>query len=255
MTVIDAIFMGILQGLTEFLPISSSGHLVVGQALLGIHIPGKAVEVVVHTGTLFSILVVFKNDWFNLLRTVNTKDSKNYIIYILIGTIPAAIVGILFEQVINRLFENVILVGITLIVTGSFLLTTKWFPERNGELSPSKSVLIGLAQAVAIIPGISRSGATISSALALGLKPQQAARFSFLLAVPAIAGAALLTGIDFVQNPQESLNWVVLGSALLSSFFVGVFALKWLLKLIGSGQLYWFSFYCFFLGGLVLMWT
>jgi undecaprenyl-diphosphatase len=254
MTVIEAIFMGVLQGLTEFLPISSSGHLVIGQALLGIHIPGKAIEVVVHVGTLFSILVVFWSDWLQLVKTLKTKSSRSYLLFILIGTIPAAVVGILFEDALNQLFENVVSVGFALLVTGGILLVTKWLSEYEKEVSLGKAILIGTAQALAIIPGISRSGTTISTGLALGLKPQEAARFSFLLAVPAIGGAALLTGMEYVQDPTGSLSGIVLFSALISSFLVGVLALRWLLKLIGSGRLYWFSIYCFLLGASVLIW-
>ncbi len=254
MTVIEAIFMGVLQGLTEFLPISSSGHLVIGQALLGIHIPGKAIEVVVHVGTLFSILVVFWNDWLQLVKTLRTQSSRNYFLFILIGTIPAAVVGILFEDALNQLFENVFSVGFALLVTGGILLVTKWMSEGEKAVSLRRAILIGMAQAMAIIPGISRSGATISTGLALGLKPEEAARFSFLLAVPAIGGAALLTGLENVQDPTGSLSGIVLFSALVSSFLVGAFALRWLLKLISTGRLYWFSIYCFLLGSGVLIW-
>lgn len=252
MTLFEAIFLGIIQGLTEFLPISSSGHLVIGQNLLGIYVPGNLFEVVVHVGTLFSILVVFKDDWINLLRTVRERESAQYLLTIFLGTIPAVFVGLLFKDSIEKIFDSMSLVAGALMFTGLILLVTKWLTGRGKKISVGSGFLMGCAQALAIIPGISRSGATISTGLVLGLGARDAARFSFLLAIPAICGAGTLTGIDLMQGGLESISSLALTGAFLSSFLVGVAALKWLLGLLESGKFYWFGIYCFLVGGLTL---
>ncbi len=248
MTIIEAALLGIIQGLTEFLPISSSGHLVIGQKVLGISIQGNAFEVVVHLGTLISVLIVFWPDIWQLLKSFKLISTQKYIIAIAIGTLPAVIIGLLFKDVITEAFENIRVVAITLIITGIILLTTKFIKIKLKDISISRGLLIGIAQAMAIIPGISRSGMTISLGMYLGIAPDKAAKFSFLLAIPAIAGAGLLTGLDLMDSSEPILPWSVLIVGFLSSLSVGWISLKWLLGLIKSGKFYWFGVYCILIG-------
>jgi len=248
MNIFEAAILGIVQGLTEFLPVSSSGHLVIGQELLNISVPGNAFEVVVHLGTLVSVLIVFWNDIWQLLTSLKSLTTRKYILAIMIGTIPAVIIGLLFKDIITEAFENIRIVAITLMITGVILLSTKLINTKQGDVSIGRGLLVGIAQAMAIIPGISRSGMTISLCLYLGIAPEKAAKFSFLLAIPAIAGAGLLTGLDLMESSEPSLPWSVLIVGFLSSLIVGGVSLKWLLGLIKSGKFYWFGVYCLFVG-------
>ena len=245
MDFLDALILGILQGITEFLPVSSSGHLVLGQKLLGINIPGNAFEVILHIGTLMSILVVFWPDIHRLLNEMKDAHVRTYIFTLVLGTTPAIIVGLSLKGQFALMFDNVHSVALALIVTGIILIFSKWFLNKKSDLTLVKGFGIGLAQALAIIPGISRSGATICTGLMMGLSTEEAARFSFLLAIPAIAGAGLLTAIDI---DKISLGMDVMAVGLLSSFLVGWVALKWLLNLLKTGKFHWFGVYCLLLG-------
>ena len=245
MDLLDALILGILQGLTEFLPVSSSGHLVLGQKLLGINVPGNAFEVILHIGTLMSILVVFWPDIHRLLNEIKDAHVKTYIFTLVLGTTPAIIVGLSLKGQFALMFDNAHSVALALIVTGIILIFSKWFLNKKSDLTLVKGFCIGLAQALAIIPGISRSGATICAGLMMGLSSEEAARFSFLLAIPAIAGAGLLTAIDI---DKISIGMDVMAVGLLSSFLVGLVALKWLLNLLKTGKFYWFGVYCLLLG-------
>lgn len=248
MTIFEALVLGIIQGLTEFLPVSSSGHLVIGQELLGISVPGNAFEVVVHLGTLGSVLLVFWPDIRQLLKSLKLATTQKYILAIAIGTLPAVIVGLLFKDVITEAFDNIRVVAITLLITGTVLLSTKFIKMKLKDISIGRGLLIGLAQAFAIIPGISRSGMTISLAMFLGVAPEKAAKFSFLLAIPAIAGAGLLTSLDLMESSEPMLPGIVLFVGFLSSLLVGWISLKWLIGLIKSGKFHWFGIYCIIVG-------
>ena len=245
MDFLDALILGILQGITEFLPVSSSGHLVIGQKLLGINVPGNAFEVILHIGTLMSILVVFWPDIHRLLGDIKDYNTRIYIFTLLLGTTPAIIVGLLSKDQIASMFDNTHTVALALIVTGIILISSKWFLNKKSDLTLIKGFNIGLAQALAIIPGISRSGVTICTGLAMGLSTKEAARFSFLLAIPAISGAGILTAMDI---DKISLGMDVIFVGFLSSFLVGWAALKWLLNLLKTGKFHWFGVYCLLLG-------
>ena len=245
MDFLDALILGILQGMTEFLPVSSSGHLVLGQKLLGINVPGNAFEVIVHIGTLMSVLVVFWPDIHRLLSEIKESSARIYIFALLLGTTPAIIVGLLLKDQIALMFDNVHSVALALMVTGIILISSKWFLNTKSDLTVVKGFSIGLAQALAIIPGISRSGATICTGLIMGLSAEEAARFSFLLAIPAIAGAGFLTAMDIDELP---LSVDVITAGLLSSFLVGWAALRWLLNLLKTGKFHWFGIYCLLIG-------
>ena len=248
MTIFEAALLGIIQGFTEFLPISSSGHLVIGQKVLGISVAGNVFEIVVHLGTLVSVLIVFWTDIWQLLTSLKSMPTQKYILALLIGTLPAAVIGFLFKDVISEAFENIKVVAITLMITGIVLLTTNFIKIKLKDISISRSLLIGIAQAMAIVPGISRSGMTISLGMHLGIAPDKAARFSFLLAIPAIVGAGLLTGLDIMESGVPTLPWTILIIGFLSSLLIGWISLKWLLGLIKSGKFHWFGVYCIFIG-------
>jgi len=246
MTFIEGIILGIIQGLTEFLPISSSGHLVLVQEILGLELPGNDFEILLHLGTLCSILVVFFKDIKNIFLTVSSKETQRFILMIIIGTLPALVIGLGLKDLIAELFDNLLVVGFALIFTGLTLISSFYFNRQKNEYSIFRSFLIGIAQAVAIIPGISRSGMTISCALLLGLDSKQAAKFSFLLAIPVIGGAGILMVTDI--ETASSIDFSTLMGGLFSSFFIGVVALKWLLAWLEDGKFHYFGIYCLLIG-------
>jgi undecaprenyl-diphosphatase len=248
---LQALILGIVQGFTEFLPISSSGHLVLGQAILGIEQPGNEFEILVHLGTLASVLVIFFDDIKSLLLSLTSKKSQLFIYFVLVGTIPTIGIGLGFMDILKSLFDNMDAVGSALIFTGLMLYSSSFIKRGDREHSIVTSILIGCAQAVAIIPGVSRSGMTICTALLLGLSPKEAARFSFLLAIPAISGAGILTALDVSGGFQLPLSVSIV--AFISSFGVGVVALKWLLGWLEQGKFHYFGVYCLAVGIITLV--
>lgn len=253
MTLLESIYLGVLQGVTEFLPISSSGHLVIGQHLLGISVPGNAFEVWVHLGTLLSILVVFRKKILSLLSTVSQTDTRRYIGILIAGTVPAVIVGFGFKDLIEGWFDSISVVSAGLITTGILLFLTKAISRKSAQITLLAGIIIGCAQALAIVPGISRSGATIAAALCLGVSSKEAAQFSFLLAIPAITGAGLLTAADAVQAQESALSLSVILSGFAASFGVGLVSLRWLLAIIEQGKLYWFGTYCIAVAAIIAL--
>jgi len=250
MQYIDTLILAILQGLTEFLPISSSGHLVIGQKLLNINLPGNAFEVVLHLGTLMSVLTVFRGEIKAIIFNLSDSSNQYYISALVFGTIPALLVGLLLRDSISLIFDDIRFVSLSLICTGIMLITSKFIIKRNVKLTLFIGMLIGLAQAAAIIPGISRSGATICMGILMGLSAPEAARFSFLLSIPVIIGAGLLTAINIKTIPF-GFDIVLLG--IFFSYLVGWISLKWLLTILNSGKLYWFGVYCLIIGLFVFM--
>jgi undecaprenyl-diphosphatase len=267
----EATFLGVVQGLTEFLPVSSSGHLVMFQHLLGLHSPELLFDVVVHGGTLLAVLLVYGEDLWEILREslLATAEifrngnvpavwrSRPYFrlaAYLLIGTVPAAVVGFLFQDTLEQAFASLLSVGGMLLVTGTVLFGTKRAkgPGRELEhLSLRDSLLIGAAQSLALLPGISRSGITIAAGLFCGLKRDLAARFSFLLSMPAILGAHVLQA----YKARESLGAIdplpfLLGG--LTALVTGYIALRFLLRVVHKGKLHHFSYYCWTVGTIVL---
>ena len=250
MQYIDTLILAVLQGLTEFLPISSSGHLVIGQKLLNINLPGNAFEVVLHLGTLMSVLTVFRGEIKAIIFNLSDSSNQYYISALVFGTIPALLVGLLLRDSISLIFDDIRFVSLSLICTGIMLITSKFIIKRNVKLTLFIGMLIGLAQAAAIIPGISRSGATICMGILMGLSAPEAARFSFLLSIPVIIGAGLLTAINIKTIPF-GFDIVLLG--IFFSYLVGWISLKWLLTILNSGKLYWFGVYCLIIGLFVFM--
>jgi undecaprenyl-diphosphatase len=262
LSVIDAVLLAILQGFTEFLPVSSSGHLVLMQELLNLHDPQMIIfDVFVHFGTLISVVFVFWKDLLEILRSfvkvftamklkIECEKTEHYRlgIAIIIGTIPAGIIGLLYRHQIEAAFTDPKLVAMNLVITGLILFLTRLAkPVEGKKVGLLTAFIIGLAQAVAILPGISRSGSTMSTALYLKISPMLAARFSFLLSVPVIAGAALLESYKLFKygNALGTMPFLV---GTVVSAIAGYFAIKVLLKIIEKGKFSWFSFYCLAIG-------
>lgn len=245
MTGSEALLLGIIQGLTEFLPVSSSGHLVIFQKLLGMATPPVAFDVLVHVATLVAVLVTFFPD----LR----RMGKSYLLAIAVGSVPAALLGIVLNQHTDQLFGSLTVVGLGLSLTTVIVGSTRWLGQgsRNqAEVNPKLAFLIGIAQAIAIVPGISRSGSTIATGLWLGLKREEAARFAFLLSIPAISGAQLLQVPSLLSN-QSHEPWV-LGTGFLAATVSGLVALRVLIKVVKHQSLHHFAWYTAALTAIVL---
>lgn len=273
MDLIEAFILGVLQGITEFLPISSSGHLALGKILLGSEVEsGITYEVVVHFGTLVSIMYYYRTELGRLfssglrflLNPAKEKESKDvyFLGMILISMIPAFIVGFTLKDQVEAIFSNPLLVSLMLLITGVLLFSTKFVPDRTqgnddfhaaanaGEapIGIAKSFAIGLAQACAMIPGISRSGSTITTALWLGIDRETAANFSFIMVIPVIGGAMLLQVLDLLEVGIQGAALQVLVVGFLSSAISGYFALKYLIIILKKSGFYLFSFYCWAVG-------
>jgi undecaprenyl-diphosphatase len=256
MDILKVIILGLVQGLTEFLPVSSSGHLVLAAELLNFHEEGVAFEVFVHLGTLLSVLIVFRKDVINMIlapfRSLssrsNKEDTRSYLfwdLYIIVGTIPAAVIGLSFKSEIEAAFSNIYLVIAMLAVTGTILLLSRFMPKKDQQMTILKSLLIGISQAFAILPGISRSGSTIVTGIFLGIDKEEAARFSFLLAIPAILGASVIKIKDLLEMDSYSTPIIYLVIGAIISFISGYFAILWLLDIVKKGKLEWFAIYCY----------
>lgn len=258
MSILEAIILGIIQGLTEFLPVSSSGHLVLTNEILSTELDSESsmlLTVVLHFATACSTLVIFRKEIvliFKGLFQFKWNDQTKFSLYIIISMIPAALVGLLFEDQIESFFSgNILLVGLMLLITGLLLfLADRAKPSEKGVTGVS-AIIVGIAQAIAILPGISRSGATISTSVLLGIDRAQSARFSFLMVVPLIFGAMskdLISGeISYQSNDLLPL---IIGFA--AAFLTGLVACKWMISLVKRAQLKYFSFYCFGIGTIAL---
>ena len=255
MSIFEAIILGIVQGLTEFLPVSSSGHIELGKALLNIETADNLFfSIVVHGATALSTIIVFRKyiyDIFKGLLQFRNNESLHYTLKIIISMIPVGLVGVLFEDKIEALFTgNVIFVGSMLILTGIFLTFTYYTKNTTKDISYGKAILIGIAQAIAILPGISRSGTTISSALILGVDKDKATKFSFIMVLLPIIGATLLKVKDFIETPSLSsgITTPALILGFLAAFLSGLLACTWMIKIVKGGKLIYFAYYCFFIG-------
>ncbi|MDL1985418.1 MAG: undecaprenyl-diphosphate phosphatase [Deltaproteobacteria bacterium] len=270
---IQSVMLGIIQGLTEFLPVSSSGHLVLLQNLFGIREPELLFDISLHLGTLLAVFIVFYKEILRILQTLlrlpalikssgNLKsvfaDNEEIRIFalILIGSIPTAILGILFHKIADQIFGAVWIVGVMLLVTGTLLWFTRQMSDEGRPLikvSIRDALMIGLIQGMAIMPGISRSGATISMALFLGMNREVAGRYSFLLSIPAILGALILGLNSTIIQTDIPGKTILLGTVIAG--IVGYIALKVLLRMVKQGHLYYFAPYCWLLGAATLIWS
>lgn len=260
-----SILLGIIQGLTEFLPVSSSGHLVIFQHLFSIVSDNVAFEVIVHLGTLMSVVVVYWTDIVQMIKSffvglLSGKIKKAYendlhfklSLLVIIGTVPAVIAGIFFRDFFEEIFHNIKLVGVTLLITSVILFLTRFIKVHDKKLSFGKALLIGTGQAMAIFPGISRSGTTIATSLYLGINRKDAARYSFLLSLPVIAGAAVLELKDFISEGLATDQVGILLVGFFASFIIGYLAINFMLKVIQSGKFSLFAPYCALAGFVVL---
>ena len=264
----EAVFLGIVQGLTEFLPVSSSGHLVIAQYYLpNFHQPGVLFDVLLHLGTLLAVIVYFRKEVLSICRSLlprperdlgardeaKRKADRNLAFFIIIGSLPAVGVGLGFEEQIISLFSSILMIGAMLIVTGIALFLAESLPrsaQGKEQVGASNALIIGLAQAAAIIPGISRSGSTISAALLRGIDGETAVRFSFLLSIPAILGAVVLNIRNLDQIPFGEVRAYVAGT--VTALAVGLASLWFLKKMVRLRRLKLFAYYCWAVGGVVL---
>ncbi len=254
MEIIDAIILGIIQGLTEFLPVSSSGHLELGKAILGDDsIPEESLmfTVVLHFATALSTIVVFRKDIWDILKGIfafKWNEDLQFISKIALSMIPAVIVGLFFEEQLEQLFGgNILLVGCMLIVTAILLFFADKAKDTNKPVSFKNAFVIGISQAIAMLPGISRSGATISTSVLLGNDKTKAARFSFLMVVPLIFGK-IAKDVMSGDLTYDSSNFTALSIGFVAAFVAGLFACTWMIALVKKSKLSYFAIYCMVVG-------
>lgn len=257
--------LGIIQGLTEPIPISSSGHVMIMQELFGLRTEGLTFEIIVNTASLLAILFIYRHSiaqlFFGAMRYIAKRDEADkadfrFSLYLVIGTIPAGLIGVFYGGWISEtLDDNINIIGVTLLITGValFLIRNLRGRKNDAELTLRDAIIIGLAQAVALIPGISRSGATIVAAMGLGMKQETALKFSFLLFIPVSVGSLMLAVSDLINTPDLSELALPFSVAFLGSLVASYFGLKWFMNIMAKGNLIYFSIYCFIVGTLVLL--
>jgi undecaprenyl-diphosphatase len=246
---LQAIILSIVQGITEWLPVSSSGHLAIFQNFFGFQ--NLAFDVFLHFASIFAVIIVF---WKDIIKLFNLKEKENlrYIGLLIIGIIPAGIIGILFRHQIESLFSNLLYLGIFFMLSGILIYSTKFFKATKEKPNLLDSIFIGIFQAVAILPGISRSGATISSGLFRGLKKEEAVKFSFFMAIPVILGAAL---VELKDIAISQISYSMMALSFIITLLVSLFVIKLLIRIIKNGKFYLFGIYDFILGMLVLIFS
>jgi len=257
MSWLEALILGMIQGLTEFLPVSSSGHLEIGKVLLNINAEKSLIfTVIVHGATVLSTIVVFRKSIFKLLKgffAFKWNEETQYSLKLIVSMIPVAIIGLFFQDEIESLFNgNILFVGIMLLITG-LMLTFSYFKKKNNKpISYKDSFIIGIAQAIAVLPGISRSGSTIATGLLLGNKKDKIAEFSFLMVLIPVIGANVkdIATADFSANASISTLSLVVG--FISAFIFGLFACKWMINIVKKGKLIYFAIYCFIIGSIAI---
>ncbi len=255
---LQALIMGLIQGLTEYLPVSSSGHLTIASNLFGMNgEENLTFTVAVHVATVLSTCVVLWSEIVWLIKDLfkfKWNEGTRYVVNILISMIPVGIVGFCFKDQVEEIFgSGMMIVGICLLITAT-LLAFAYFakPRQKEDISPVHAFIIGIAQAVAVLPGLSRSGSTIATGLLLGNKKEKLAQFSFLMVIPPILGEALLDVMDLVKGSAETVATVIPTSSLivgfLAAFISGCLACKWMINIVKKGKLIWFAIYCAIVG-------
>lgn len=251
MTIFQAIIIGIIQGLTEFLPVSSSGHIELSRAVLGVN-PDNNLEfsIAVHVATVLSTLLVFRKeiiDLFSGFFSFKLNVQTHYVFKLLISAIPVGVIGVLFKDQIESLFEgNLVVVGVMLLVTAMLLVLTRLVkPKHSKPIGYIDSIIIGFAQAVAVMPGLSRSGTTISTGLLLGKNRDEVARFSFLMVIIPVLGAVLL---DILKGDILNIISAPVVAGFIAAFISGFLACSFMLRIVRKGNLYWFALYCTLVG-------
>jgi len=254
MSIFEAILLGIIQGLTEFLPVSSSGHLELAKVILGDNsVPEESMlmTVVLHGATALSTILVFRKDILDLIRGLfkfKNNDEFKFSLNIVLSMIPAAVVGVLFDDEIEAFFGGkVLLVGSMLLVTAVLLIFADKAKNTNKKVGIPQAIIIGISQAIAILPGISRSGATISTSVLLGVDREKAARFSFLMVVPLILGKMAK---DILDGAFDTIDGSIVnyGVGFVAAFVTGILACTWMIKLVKKSKLKYFAFYCLVVG-------
>ena len=258
MSWLEALILGIVQGLTEFLPVSSSGHLELGKAILGVNAKKSLIfTVVVHGATVLSTIVIFNKDILQLLKGLfafRWNEETAYIARLLISMIPVIILGIFFMEEIESFFNgNVVFVGSMLIVTSLFLASTYLRKQNEKKISYLDSFIIGMAQALAVLPGISRAGTTISTGLMLGNKKANVARFSFLMVLLPIIGANFKDIYDGGINAEGGVGLIAILVGFFAAFISGLIACKWMIGIVKKGKLIYFAIYCFVIGLIAIL--
>ena len=251
-SILEAVLLGIIQGITEWLPISSSGHLVIFQELFNIK-ASVMFDLMLHVGSLLVVLFIFWKDIKRIIFSIfnDDREGKQLLLLLIFASIITAIIGFLFQDFFKSLFTNLTAVGIALIVTGMLLLTVKWVKvKEKKEMSMVDAFLVGLMQGIAIIPGISRSGATISAGLLRGINRELAIRFSFLLFIPAVIGATVL---EFNELSSQSVELVPVIVGTIVSMIVGYASIKLLIKIIKKERFYLFGYYCLAAGLIIAL--
>ena len=248
--IITAILLGVLQGITEWLPISSSGHLALAQNIFGLDVP-VVFDIFIHIGTLAAVCIFYRKDIFSILKSLARFDLKSketkLALLIIAAMIPTAIIGFAFKPFFESMFSSNVLIGIALILTGIILYVASKARLSNKPLSLVPALLIGIFQGIAVAPGISRSGSTISAGLLQGINAKEAARFSFLLSIPAVIGATIFEDKDaaIMIDPTVFLPYVI-GAAVAAT--VGYFSIKFLLRLLEERKFHLFAYYCWLVG-------
>jgi undecaprenyl-diphosphatase len=263
--VLKAVLLGIVQGLTEFLPVSSSGHLVIGAQVLNFQEPGIVFEVFLHGGTLFAVILVFKQELQQMVRAFFTAPAVRradpelarffrWDINVIVATLPAVVVGLLLKDSIDRIFDSILIAYAMLSVSGVLMLLTPLLRDRGVQVTWPRALAIGVAQAMAIMPGLSRSGSTIFTGMLLGLNREKAARFSFIMSIPAIVGAMILEARDLFALPLPAGEFVAIVAGTVASLATGYGAIVLLLSIARRGKLYWFGYYCLAVSGIGFAW-
>ena len=260
---LQALVLGLLQGLTEYLPVSSSGHLTIGSYLFGLNGEDNlAFTVVVHVATVLSTLVVLwkEIDWIlKGLFKFKMNDETKYFINILISMIPVGIVGVFFKEQVEEVFgSGLLIVGCMLLVTAALLVFSYYArPRQRENISPLHAFIIGLAQAVAVLPGLSRSGSTIATGLLLGNKKEKLAQFSFLMVIPPILGEALLDVVKGLKGEEAfgGIDALPLIVGFVAAFVSGCVACKWMINIVKKGKLVWFGVYCAIAGAATIVFS
>ncbi|RKQ32615.1 undecaprenyl-diphosphate phosphatase [Oceanobacillus halophilus] len=263
-TLLEYLILGLVQGITEPIPISSSGHLVIFRELFGIETTGLSFEIFVNFASLLAILVIYRKDIIRLIKNgvlytlkkeEEAKSDFRFIVYLVIATIPVGVTGVLFGDAIGDLLSKPVVVGYTLLITAAALWIIRNLRGRknDGDLTTKDAIIVGLAQTVALTPGISRSGSTIVASMLVGMKQETALRFSFLLYIPVSLGTAILDLPDMFASDEFQAMLVPNLIAFITAFLASYFALRWFMDIMAKGNLKYFSYYCVVVGILVII--
>lgn len=251
---INVMVLAVLQGVTEFLPVSSSGHLVIVQDMLGFKLPGIRLEVMLHLGTMLSIIAYYRKTLWDLVRGIFCGERASWVTtgHVALSAVPAVFFYVLFHEKVDAFYEDTRAVGGFLVFTGMVLCSLRWMRCSAGGVTTPRALLVGLAQAFAVLPGVSRSGMTIAAARMAGVEPRKAAEFSFLMCLPLLVGAAALDVVRDTVETSAELSWWLLLCGMVVAAVIGYVALALLVRTLHGGKFWMFGVYCLVAGTLVL---